>query len=613
MKYPHAELLHTRWNAMSRIDILDSPAVRFAPGLSLLFDAKLPPQLGLSVDGGELNAVTQWNENNDPNLEFLDYLPSSFVYYLLHQPSVLAMEPKGGLDVLAAVFHNAGRIKIIESNPLIVRFLNRELSSFCGSLYQKGNIRLVQAMSRSAIKKEKEQFDLIVFSLTDIFGSSSTGIYGFQEDYRYTVDSFIDLLEKLSPEGFVSVTLYLLPPPRQELKLLATWIEALEKTGRDPAAHLAAIRSWGSISYFIKKSPFKRHETAKLRSFSQERLFDLVYYPGIKTEETNIHNKFESPIYHNFFLELLSPGNRNNFYKDYLFQIKPASDDRPFFFNIYKLGRLKETFKALGNKWPPLLQGGFLVPVILLQSIIAAFFLIFLPLLLLKRRKRRSRSPFLRVFLYFSFIGVAFMFVEITFIQKFILLLGHPLYSISTILFSLLFASGLGSLFSKKLLGSNLKKKTKTGLALCSSLIVVYFFLLPLFYEHFIGLSLPLKTILTFLAVFPLGFFMGFPFPTGIRLLDSGAKNLIPWAWATNAFSSVVGSILVVELRRNRHRYHVRVGAGASRSGSFRGHANGPQPHRCIPPHVPRAASHPRGHHARRASADDVPSHRRNG
>jgi len=548
LEYPQAKHIFTNWNSISRIDILESPAVRYAPGLSLVYGKKLPPQLGLSVDGGELTAVTQFNKEKDSSLEFLTFLPSSFAYHLLQKPSALIIEPKGGLDVLAAFFFKASRIKAIESNPLITKLLDQELAPFSGSIYQKENIHYVLAKSRAALKQEKESYDLIVLSLTDVFGSSSTGAYGFRENYLYTLESFVYLLNRLSSQGIVSITFYLLPPPRQEIRLLATWVEALEKITKNPSSHIMVIRSWGTISYFIKKNPYKEQDIKKLKAFTKERLFDLVYYPGIKAEETNIHNEFDKPLYYNLTLQLLSPCKRKNLYKNYLFQLKPATDNRPFFFNFFKLSKLKATYKALGRKWLPLLQGGFLVPVLLIQSVIMAFLFIFFPLLLLKKSNRIKRGLFLKVFLYFSLIGAAFIFVEITWIQKFILFLGHPLYSISTIIFSLLLSSGLGSLFSKKFLGQNLRNKAQRSLFLCSSLIFIYLFILPLFYENLIGLNLSIKIILTFLIIFPLGFFMGFPFPTGIRLLDLEEKNLIPWAWAINAFSSVVNSILALML-----------------------------------------------------------------
>ena len=546
LKYPQAEHLFTRWNAISRVDFLKSPAARYAPGLSLLYDKKFPPQLGLSIDGGELSTITNFKDTREPSLEFLSFLPSSLAYSFTENPRTLIIEPKGGLDVLSAFVFNASKIKVIESNPLIVRLLRKELAQFSGNLYNKKNIHVVSTHSRSYLKQEKNTYDLIVFSLTDVFGASGTGLYGFSENYLYTIDSFSQILSRLSPNGVASMSFYLLPPPRQEARILATWIEALEKNKMDPASRIIAIRSWGTISFFIKKSPFSKSDIQKLKDFTDKCLFDLVYYPGVKIEETNIHNRFDNPLYYNLTLQLLSPAERKKLYKDYLFQLRPATDNRPFFFNFFKLNKLKATYKALSQKWLPFLQGHFLVPLLLFQSVVIAFVLILLPLLTFQKEKDRKRGIPSKIFFYFSLIGMAFMFVEITFIQKFILFLGHPLYSASAIIFSLLFSSGLGSYFSKRILGQNLKRNLKLSLLSCAGLIAVYLLLFPFFYENFIGLNLSLRIILTFLVIFPLGFLMGFPFPTGIRLLAEQEKRLIPWAWSTNAFSSVVNSIFAL-------------------------------------------------------------------
>jgi hypothetical protein len=511
-----------------------------------LYEKELPPQLGLSTDGGELSAITRIKDSEEPQLEFLSYLPSSLAYSLTKSPRTLIIEPKGGLDVLSSLYFNASQTKVIEANPLTAKLLRQELAQFSGDLYNKKNIQVVSAYSRAALKQDKDTYDLIVFSLTDVFGSTGTGLYGFSENYLYTTDSFAHILSRLSPDGLVSISLYLLPPPRQEGRILATWIDALERSEMDPGSHIMAIRSWGTISFFIKKSPFSRLEIQKLKDFAGKRLFDLVYYPGIQIDEINIHNELKKPLYYNLTLQLLSPPERAKLYKNYLFQIKPVTDNRPFFFNFFKLNKLKATYKAMGKKWLPFLQGEFLVPLLLVQSIIIAFILIFLPIFVFRKAKNKIRGFSSRIFLYFGLIGMAFMFLEITFIQKFILFLGHPLYSVSIIIFSLLFSSGLGSFFSKRILGQNLKRNLKRSLLLCAGLIALYLFLLPFLYESLIGFNLTLKIILTFLVIFPLGFLMGFPFPTGVRLLDQGEKRLIPWAWATNAFSSVINSILAL-------------------------------------------------------------------
>lgn len=543
MKYPDATHHFTRWNAISRIDVIDSPAVRYAPGLSLLYDKALPPQLGLSVDGGELTAITGFSGPRSSRLEFLSFLPSSLAYSFVQNPHTLIIEPKGGLDVMASIIFNASSIKVIENNPLIIKILKKELSSYSGRLYERDNVHPVSAFPRAALQKEKEDYDLIVFSLSDVFGSSSSGLNGFGENYLFTVDSFLQIIERLSSSGIISMSLYLLPPPRQEIRVLATWIEALERSGRNASSHLIAIRSWGTISYFIKKSPIQDQDIQKIKDFAEKYFLDLVYYPGIKKEEANRHNKFEKPLYYELAQKLIDPEKREDLYRDYLFDIRPVTDDRPFFYNFFKLGKLRLTYQALAKRWLPFLQGEFVVFLLFFQAILIAFLLIFLPLLVSRKAKIKGRVSSLMVFLYFSLIGMGFMYVEIILIQKFILFLGHPLYSVSIIIFSLLLSAGLGSYFSKKILGSRLIRNLRISLVFCAGFIVLFLLLFPIIYKSFIGLSLVLKMPIAFLAILPFGFLMGFPFPTGIRLLERREKGIIPWAWATNAFSSVINSI----------------------------------------------------------------------
>jgi len=546
LKYPNAKHLSTSWNSYSRVDVIDSPAVRYAPGLSLLYEKMLPPQLGVSIDAGELTAITRYPSPKESDLEFLSFLPSSLAFSFVQNPQILIIEPRGSLDVLAAVNFKAPSIKVIESNPLITRLLTGRLATFSGNLYKREDVQVISASSRAALQEEEGEYDLIVFSLTDVFGSSSPGLHGFGEHHLFTLDSFRQTLDRLSPQGIVSMSLYLLPPPRQEIRVLATWIEALERNDQDPMTHIVALRSWGTISYFIKKSPFESDQIETLKNFAETCLFDLVYYPGIQKKEANKHNVFDKPVYFDLAQKLLDPSIREELYDSYLFQIEPVTDDRPFFYNFLKLNNLNLTYKALGKRWPPLLQGEFLVPLLFIQAILIAFVLIFLPLTALRKRKVRHQGKLWKIFLYFGLIGTAFMFVEITLIQKFILFLGHPLYSIAIIIFSLLFSAGVGSYLSKRILGYSLVKNLKKSLCLCAGLIFLYVLLLPLFFNACLGILLPLKILLTFLVIFPLGILMGFPFPTGIRLLMKTDQATIPWAWATNAFSSVVNSILAL-------------------------------------------------------------------
>jgi hypothetical protein len=545
-QYAEAKIQLTRWNGISRIDIIESPAVRFAPGLSLLYTDMLPKQVGLSVDGGELTAVADFKERDILSLKFLSYLPSSFPYSIAKNPKVLVLNPKGGLDVLSAIQNGSPDITVIEDNPLIVKILRNELAAFSGEIYNGEEIRIISSTARTAVKKDNQLYNLIVLSLTDIFGSTGTGLFGFSENYLYTVESFVSLFNRLSDDGIISMSFYLLPPPRQELRVMSTWIEALERVKKEPKKHILATRSWGTLSFFIKKSPFTQSDIQKLKDFSGKLRFDLVHYPGILADEANIYNTFEKPIYYDYCLNLLTQNRREDFFDSYLFQIKPVTDERPFFYNFFKFGKIKTTFQSLGQKLLPFFQGEFLVPLILIQALAVAFVLILLPLLASRRETKqpesmRGNSP--NVFVYFGLIGMAFMFVEITLIQKFILYLGHPLYSFGVILFSLLLSSGLGSLLSKKILGANIIKNLRRCLLFCFLFIFVSVFIFSAINEHLVGISLGYRILVTFITIFPMGFLMGFPFPTGIRLLERTGKKWIPWAWAINAFSSVVNSV----------------------------------------------------------------------
>lgn len=543
MKYPGAQLLLTRVDSSARVDVFRSPAARFAPGLSLLYGQPLPPQLGLSIDGGELSAVTGINSLQDENLAFLSFLPSSLPYYLVSRPRVLILEPRGGLDVLAALYFQASSVKGVESHPAILHLLQHELASFNGHLYNRPIVSMVTAHPREALKKEKASYDLIVFGLPDVFGSTGTGLYGIRENYLYTVESFLDVLDHLTPEGMVSQTMYLLPPPRQEPKMVATWVQALEKSDLEPASHIAAIRTWGTLSLFIKKKPFLPRDIDGLKEFCRNRLFDVVYFPGIQVEETNLHNQMAQPVYEDLLRRLLTAGQRKSLLADYLFEIRPASDNRPFFYDFYKWGKWRMTYEALGRNPALFFEGKFLLVLLLGQAGLVAFILIVLPLFRL-RHPTGPLSTALAVFFYFGLLGAAFISIQILFIQKFILFLGHPLYSISTVIFALLLSSGLGSLASRKMLSRFPIRRLQRCLLLLAVVVFIYRLGLSPFFEKFIGLNLPGKVILTLSLIFPLGFLMGFPFPTGIRLLQERNPKLIPWAWSVNAFSTVIHSVM---------------------------------------------------------------------
>lgn len=542
LRYPDSHHLLTKWNSTTRIDVIDSPAVRFAPGLSLLYNDLLPKQYGISIDGGDLTAVTSFENKGSPGLKFLSYLPSSLPYTVLSHPRVLILEPKGGLDVLTAHVFSAKKIKIIDNNPLLSKVISEDLSQFSGNLYQQKSVDHVVSEARTALKRIQGKFDLIVLSLTDVLGAAGTGIYGLGERYLLTIESVSEIFSKLDKNGIVNFNLYLLPPPRQEARLLATCIEALEKNGKDPNKNLIAVRSWATLSIFLKKNPFTGSEIDSLKKKCFDLRFDLVFYFNIKREEINIFNKFDQPYYYNIITQLLNADKRKIFYRDYLFNIHPVTDDQPFYYNYFKITKIKATYKTLGLKWLPFLQGEFIVPLVFVHALIFATLLILFPFIILRKRYDH-KTNYLKPFVFFTLIGLAYMFVEITLIQKFILFFGQPIYSAGIIIFSLLFSSSLGSFFSNRFIHENIVKRLRISLLLCSGLLAVNPPILMILFDRFGGLPLVGKIPLSLAIIFPLGFLMGFPFPSGCRKLKAVSSQIIPWAWASNAFASVIGSV----------------------------------------------------------------------
>jgi hypothetical protein len=539
LTYPGARILETQRDPAVRLDVIESAAVRFAPGLSLEFKGRLPEQLGLCLDGGNLNAVTRFTGDMD-SLAFTEFLPASLPYVIGKLDNVLIMEPLGGLDILIARYHGAKNIVTTHANPLVLRVMRESLKDFSGQLYANG-ATAVEEQARTFLLRTPRSFDVIQLPLTDSLGAVSSGLYGLSEDYTFTADAFRAYIGALAPTGLLTATMYLLPPPRHELRLAVLACAALEAMGvKRPEQHIAAIRTWGTFTLLVKKSPFVPREIQGIKAFCRRLRFDIVHYPGMPRAEANKYNRFPSPIYHDIIQKVLSPRTREAFYKGYLFDVRPVTDDRPFFYHNFRMDKIAPLYRAVGNKWQLFLEGGYLVHLIFFQAIVISIVLIILPL---KKAGGRFSSWFLA---YFGLIGIAFILTEICLIQRFILFLDRPAYAFAVALFSLLTASAFGSYYSKKILGGDMCRLPV--LAITPALLLAYAFLLHGLLIPAIAWPLWMRHGVAFFVVFPLGFTMGMFFPTGVRTLSLGLESAIPWAWAVNATVSVVGSVLAVQV-----------------------------------------------------------------
>ncbi len=537
--FPAARVVFSDWNAFSRIDVVQSEGIHSAPGLSLSFAGELPKQLGLMVDGGNLSPIT-CIEAPDEWL-FLQHLTTALPFQLRPGANVLIVEPRAGLDIWTALQHGAASVVALESNSLVAQAV-REQADDCGaSPYNDPRVQSVFEEARSYLQRSTETFDVLVLSLADTYQPVISGAYGLSESYIYTVEAVAEYLEHLGDNGILVLTRWMQTPPSEELRACVLLAEALERAGvGDPSECVLALRSWSTATLLAKRTPFRSDEIARLKSFCAEHSFDPLYYPGMVASEANQFNLLSDTAHYDSFRSVLS-GQGEDFVRDYTYDVSPPSDDRPFFFHFFKWVQVPYILRSLGEAWLPFGGSGFLVLVVLLAlAAILSFFFICMPLVVSRGFRSLSDSRNLKLtLLYFTCLGLGFLFVEMPLLQQFILFLGQPAYAFALVLFSILFFSALGSSVAERV-------PLRFSLPVLVVAIFSYPWLLPRLFASAIHWALPLRLAVSVLGLGPLGFLLGLPMPGGIRLLEERAPQLIPWAWAINGCASVISSILAV-------------------------------------------------------------------
>ncbi len=145
---------------------------------------------------------------------------------------------------------------------------------------------------------------------------------------------------------------------------------------------------------------------------------------------------------------------------------------------------------------------------------------------------------------YFACLGLGFILIEVGLLQRLILLLGKPVYSLAVILSTMLLASGLGSFVSGRFGSRTLAHRLGLLLLGASVLLAAYALFLPGVIGALLGSPWPLRLLASVLLVALPGFLLGMPFPSGLRALEQvGARGLVPWVWGINGAMSVMASV----------------------------------------------------------------------
>ena len=556
LKVLGTRVLSERSGPLSILSVVKSPSVpfRYLPGLSLNAPAVPPDQLGVFVDGGSMTAITRFDGRRD-GLVYLDYTTDAIAYHLVEQPSVLVLGAGGGSSVLQALYHRASRIDVVELDPNIVRLVGEDYAEYAGNIYSWPEIRVHVAEARGFVNSSKDEWDLVQIPLLDAFGTAA-GVHGLSETYIYTVEAFEHYIRRLRPGGWLSITRWLKLPPRDALKLFATALEALRRSGIEaPERRLILLRGLNTTTLLVKSGIVTGTEIARAKAFSAERSFDLCYYPGISAEEANRFNVLNEPY---FFLgaKALIGAERDDFIARYKFDIMPATDERPYFFDFFKWRTLPELMAIRRTGGAGLLElGSVILVATLIQAMALSAVLIAAPLWATRRVRAQSRQ-LCRVAAYFLALGLAFLFVEIAFIQKFILFLSHPLYAVAVVLTGFLLFAGIGSGVSSgfaERVDAWHRASPGRGVQLSAiqlsvvgiiSLSLVYILILPRLFDSLLHLTEAAKILVSLGLIAPLAFFMGMPFPLGLSRVWSGARALVPWAWGVNGCASVLSAVL---------------------------------------------------------------------
>jgi spermidine synthase len=544
---PDARVVAERSGPLGRLNVIESPSVplRYAPGLSLATMLAPPEQLGIFTDGEAMTAITRFTGDFEP-LDYLDQQTMALPFHLLDRPATLVLGAGGGADVLQALYHRASRIEAVELNAQLVDLVRREFGKFSGNIYERPEVAVRIAEARSFVEASRARWDLIQLALIDSFAVSAAGVQALSESPIYTIEALQAYLQHLAPGGMLAITSWLGNPPRDTLKLLATAIAALEAHGEtNPGERLVLLHGWNTATLLVKNGAFTRDELASLHSFAAERQFDLAWYPGIGSEEANRYNRMAKPTLYDAAIALLGPG-RSIFLARYSFDIQPATDDRPFFFRFFRWSLLPQLAALQGQGGLVFVDAGYLVVVLaLLLAVAASAVLILLPLAWLPRGEKSPAAPSrMRVAFYFLLIGFAFLFVEIAFIHRLSLFLGHPLGAIAVTLAGFLVSAGLGSGISKRAATRWPQAAIMLAVAAIVGLGAVYTLVLPPLLGGLMELPLAVKIAVAVGLLAPLGFVMGLPFPLGLGRVSECASDLVPWAWGINGCASVVAAVM---------------------------------------------------------------------
>lgn len=536
-------VLFSKWNSFSRVGVYDRAHDDWS--LSPRFTGKPPPSLIMDIDSSASTPILRSDKVEDA--AYLRYELTAIAYHLAERPGgfrALVIGPGGGRDLLSALAFGARQVDAVEINPIIVRdvMLGR-FSEYSGRLYADPRVSVHVEDGRSFVRRSPQRYDIIQASLVDTWAATAAGAYTLAENSLYTAEAFGDYLDHLSDDGVVTLARWVF----DGLRLVSLAQAACERRGLDAAQHIAIVQHRNVMNFILKRTPFAPQDSARLQRVADELGFTLVYAPWAKApaqlEDTPEMKHIGAKL--NDYRSLILASDRAAFLAAYPLDISATTDDRPFFFHMVRL------HNQFGSAFGPAMMFdnglGALLTLFMISTALVLLFIIG-PLLLSGGRPGGSWAGWLA---YFGLLGAGFMLLEVALLQRFVLLLGHPVYSLTVTLFCLLLGTGLGSLASRRVSLERVRRVTAFTLLAAAALGAAAAAGVGQLVDLAMHWPLPGRIALAAAVLVPLGVLLGTALPGGMRLLDRSCPEMVPWGWGMNGALSVIGATSAIFIAMN--------------------------------------------------------------
>ncbi|STX27690.1 Spermidine synthase [Legionella beliardensis] len=537
--------IYEKWSPLSRITVLPKILARntkvgepFTWGISSTYKTQgYYKQLWIEQDAHAGSPIVPFDGDYN-KVDYLKYDITAFPYYLRKNARVFILGVGGGRDVLTALLFNSKAITGVDIHPVIINLVKNIFADFAGHIYSHPKVTIAVAEGRSFLEKSNKQYDIIQIPLIDSWAATVSGAFAMSENSLYTKEAFAVYLNHLNPSGLLSITRFYFKPENETLKIAILARVALEALGiHEPDKHIVILKSKpienaAIATTLIKRTPFLPNELAQITSLAQKLAFDIVYMPSHIGNET-------------LFQNALTTNDLSAFLNSYYYDVRPTTDDRPFFFQMLYTNHMFDLFKT---KLSGQVFNFYSLPIFYFLFIISAFLVLFFfifPLIFSKKIGKLS----LCWGLYFTLLGLGFMLIEIPVIQLGALYLEGTTYGLSVALFCLLFFGGIGCILANQLKPSQLRKMLQIVLLVIFSITLF----LPVYFHQLMQVTFSLawgvKLLLFTGILLPLATCMGLALPTGLKIIKQQTSDMvtaIPWYWALNGGASVLGSIIAM-------------------------------------------------------------------